>query len=89
MTGFIGMDPQAVRTLATQLNSNADQIDALANALTSQLGNTQWVGTDATSFRTDWESRHRPQLMSVASALREAATRANVNAQQQEQTSSA
>lgn len=89
MTGFIGMDPVAVRALATQLNSNAEQIDALAAALTTQLGNTQWVGTDATAFRTDWESRHRPQLMSVAAALREAAVRANVNAVQQEQTSSA
>ncbi|GGS54349.1 WXG100 family type VII secretion target [Actinokineospora fastidiosa] len=89
MTGFIGMDPQAVRTLATQLTANADQIDSLANALNAQLQGTQWVGQDASSFRSDWESRHRPQLAAVASALRDAATRATVNAQQQEQTSSA
>ena len=87
MTGFSGMDIQAVRTLASQLNSKAEQIEGLATALNAQLQGTQWLGADATGFRSEWDTRHRPQLTAVAGALREAATRASANALQQEQTS--
>jgi uncharacterized protein YukE len=87
MTSFIGMDVQAVRTLASQLNAKAEEIDTIANALSNQLNGVQWVGADGDSFRNDWQSQHRSQLQTVATALRDAATRANSNASQQEDTS--
>jgi uncharacterized protein YukE len=87
MTGFLGMDIQAVRSLATQLQAKADEIDAIANALSSHLNNVQWVGHDADVFRNDWQTTHRTQLSTVASALRDASHVASANATQQEQTS--
>lgn len=87
MSSFLGMDPQEVRSLATQLSHDADEIERIANALTGQLGSVQWVGSDATNFRDDWNGTHRAQLNTVANALRDAASRANNNASQQEQAS--
>jgi uncharacterized protein YukE len=89
MTGFLGMDVPAVRNLATQLSAKADEIESIMSALTSQLHSVQWMGSDADTFRNDWQSVHRVQLTAVAQALRDAATRANNNATQQEQASGA
>ena len=89
MASFTGMDIGAVRTLASQLSAKADEIDAIANGLSSQLDGVQWVGFDADGFRGDWQSTHRTQLHAVATALRDASTRATANANQQEQASAA
>lgn len=89
MAGFIGMDPAAVRSLAGQLNAKADEIRTIAANLSSTLDSTQWVGNDATNFRSDWSSSHRTQLMNVADALSDASTRATSNAEAQEQASNA
>jgi hypothetical protein len=83
------MDIEQVRTLATQLTTKADEIDQIAGALSTSLGNTHWDGNDAVSFRSDWDSTYRTQLTNVAGALRDAATVANTNASQQETASSA
>lgn len=88
MSSMLGMDIGAVRNLAGQLMAKADEIDTIANTLTSQLDAAQWVGPDATAFRGDWVSVHRAQLNMVANALREASNRATSNANQQEQASS-
>jgi hypothetical protein len=82
-----GMDIEAVRLLATQLNAKADEIDSIANTLTTQLGNVQWLGMDADTFRGDWNTSYRTQLQTVSTALRDASTRATNNATQQEQAS--
>src|SRR5690349_7658490 len=84
MALFVGMDVTEVRTLATQLNQKDDEIEQIANALSNQLGSTQWVGNDATRFRGDWDGQHRKALSLVANALKDAASNANRNAQQQE-----
>ncbi|HEU5332743.1 MAG TPA: WXG100 family type VII secretion target [Actinocrinis sp.] len=85
--GMYGMDIDAVRSFAKQLDSKADEIEQIINALTSGLGSVQWEGPDASGFRQDWETCHRSQLKNVADALRQTATTANNNATQQEQTS--
>jgi hypothetical protein len=87
MTSFLGMDIQAVRSLSSQLAAKADEIDSIASMLTSQLNGVQWLGPDADMFRNDWQSTHRVQLNTVASALRDASMRATSNANQQEQAS--
>lgn len=87
MTGFEGMDPQAVRSFASQLTSDAEQIDNIINTLASQLHGLPWKGNDATRFNSEWDSTYRPQLHSVSNALRDAANVANTNASQQEQAS--
>lgn len=85
---FTGMDVEQVRGLATQLVTKAEEIEQISTALSTSLGSTQWEGSDATAFRSDWESTYRTQLANVAGALRDAATIANTNASQQETTSS-
>lgn len=89
MTGFIGMDPEAVRALARQLEAKAGEIDAIANTLSVQIDGTTWLGRDADTFRSDWVGSYRTQLVAVATALREASTRATANATQQEEASRA
>ena len=84
---MLGMDVDGVRTFANQLNSKADEIESIVNTLTGALDHVQWLGNDAHNFRNEWSSTHRVQLQNVAHALRDAATVANHNASQQEQTS--
>ena len=86
---FIGMDVEAVRTLAGQLNSKADEIDTITSTLTSQLSSTQWEGSDAGTFRSDWTTTHVSQLTTVANAIRDAASNAIRNADEQSTASSA
>lgn len=87
MSNFVGMDVQAVRTLAQQLSSDAEEIDQIASKLTSQLDGTQWVGSDASSFRDSWNGSYRQQLATVVNALRDAAQAATSNANQQDEAS--
>ena len=84
---MLGMDVGEVRAFAGQLDSKADEIEQIVNALSNALHQVQWLGNDANSFRNDWESTHRSQLNMVANALRDAARVANNNATQQEQAS--
>ena len=89
MTGFVGMDPEAVRTLARQLELKAGEIDTIATTLSTQIDGTTWLGRDADAFRGDWAGTYRTQLAAVSAALREASTRATNNAAQQEEASRA
>jgi len=89
MTGFIGMDAEAVRLLAKQLELKAGEIDTIANTLSTQIDGTTWLGRDADTFRADWSGTYRTQLVAVSTALREASTRATNNAAQQEEASRA
>ena len=84
MSSFTGMDVPAVRQLATQMTSSASQIRQLMTQLTNQLNGTQWVGPDRTRFEGEWSGTYVQQLNQVASALEDAANRANQNATQQE-----
>ncbi len=86
---FLGMDVDAVEGFAGQLDQKASEIDNLRGHLTGQLKNTPWVGTDSNTFNSDWDSRLAPDLVRVAEALREAATKARANAADQRSTSSA
>jgi outer membrane murein-binding lipoprotein Lpp len=82
-----GMDIQAVRQLSTQMTHNADQIDQLSQQLTQALNDVQWLGQDREHFVSDWQSNHVAALKNVSQAIRDAATRANQNASEQEQVS--
>lgn len=82
-----GLDVQQVRTLSTQLNQKASDIDSILSTLTNALNNTQWEGPDAQQFRSDWSGQHTSSLRQVAQALRDAAAKAQQNASAQEQTS--
>lgn len=82
-----GLDIQQVRQLSTQLNGKAADIDSILSTLTNVLNSTQWEGPDANNFRNEWTGQHTSALRQVAAALRDAASKAQQNAAQQEQTS--
>jgi uncharacterized protein YukE len=82
-----GLDVEQVRTLSTQLNQKAQDIQGILSSLTSQLNGTAWEGPDATQFRNDWNGQHTSSLRQVISALQEAAGNAQRNAAAQETTS--
>lgn len=87
MTNMWGLDVQQVRQLSSQLSQKAGEIESALSTLTSALGNTQWEGPDATNFRNDWSGQHTSALRQVIQALRDAATKAQQNANAQEQVS--
>jgi uncharacterized protein YukE len=89
MSTFTGMDIPGVRTLAGQMDQRAEEIRTLMGQLTNVLQSTQWVGPDRERFLSDWQGTHCQQLNNVIQGLTDAANRARVNAQQQEQASNA
>jgi len=89
MSNFTGMDISAVRTLATTLNSKAEEIRSLTQQLTGQLDSTPWVGPDRERFYGDWTGQYVAALNQVAQGLTDASQRATQNANQQEQASGA
>ena len=84
---YLGLDPHAVRQLATNLNNVASEIQHLSSQLTNQLQNTAWTGPDREHFVGEWQGTHMSQLNTVITALHDASSKANQNAQQQEQAS--
>lgn len=84
---FTGMDINAVRQLAQQLNTKADAIAQISQQLTSLLQSTPWVGPDQQRFVNDWQSQHVTALNRVVTGLTDAARVATSNAQQQESAS--
>lgn len=89
MAQFTGMDIAEVRTLAQLLTTKADEISQVSQQLTAKLQNTPWVGPDRERFVSDWQSNHQQALQRVVESIKEAAQRAQANAQEQEQVSSA
>jgi hypothetical protein len=86
---FTGMDINQVRQLAVQMKAKADEIETISSTLTSSLQGCQWVGPDRQQFEGDWTSTYVTSLKNVAEGLRTAATKAEGNANQQEQASNA
>jgi uncharacterized protein YukE len=84
-----GLDVEQVRTLATQLDTKAGEIEAIRDTLTNTLGGTQWTGPDSEQFRNDWGTTYTRALNDVAQALKDTAQRARTNAQDQENVSNA
>lgn len=70
---LIGMDIEAVRTLARQLDDAAGQLEAMISSLTASLSALEWTGPDADFARTDWEAQHEPLLRSAGGRLRDCA----------------
>ncbi len=88
---FEGMDTEAVRGLAQQLDGQASAINSVINSINGVVNQmeTTWKGADATQFQGWWESQHRPALLAAEQAISGLATSARNNASQQDQTSSA
>ncbi len=87
MAQFTGMDITEVRALSAQLTHASEEINQLANTLTTKLEGTPWVGPDRERFVSDWHGQYKSNLLQISQALQNAATSATQNAQAQEQAS--
>lgn len=85
---FVGMNIEEVQQLAQQMQHAASELQQIIGQITGALNNAQWVGPDATRFRSDWQSLHTQALTGVANGLNQAAQTANTQAQKQQAASS-
>ena len=83
-----GMDIEAGRQSATQIQQGSSELEQLTNTLTQSLEGFQWIGPDADRTRQTWQSEHRTALTKISQALQEFSTLINNQAQEQEQVSS-
>lgn len=88
MAQYIGMDPDEVDDLAAQLQAKASDLETVLSTLTSKLGSTTWVGTDRNRFEEAWQGTISVNLTNAANQLRDAATAATGDANQQRAASS-
>lgn len=86
---FLGMDPDEVKSLATQFNNAASQINTIVHTITSVLSSTNWQGPDQQQFSSDWNSTHVANLRTVAQVLEQEQQYLLTKIQQQEQASAA
>ncbi|NLA65436.1 MAG: hypothetical protein GX862_05825 [Leucobacter sp.] len=84
---LLGQIPEEVDSLAADLDSRAGDIETLISAIASKLGATTWTGPDRDRFVGDWNSTLTSNLRNVAGSLRDAASVARQNAEQQRQAS--
>jgi len=81
--GFLGMVPTEVDALAAALQRHADEVEALTRTMTSSLDATSWSGDDRRAFEQQWSGELATGLRHAAESLRDAASIAAANAQQQ------
>lgn len=79
-----GMDIAEVRSLATQLDTSAGNIQDIVGRLTQILNAAHWIGPDRERFVGEWQGTHCQQLNAVVQSLQDAANKARMNADDQE-----
>ena len=67
----MGMDPDVVERIGTQLKSQAQQIESVIHAIEGLIGEARaaWEGPDAQQFNDWWNSQHRPALTNAQQAI--------------------
>jgi len=86
---FEGMDVEEVRTLAGQLQNQANNITQVISSIDSIVASMEnvWKGKDATDFQGWWTQQHRPALHNAEQAIMGLHQSAMNNAMQQDQAS--
>ena len=87
----VGMDAEAVRSTAAQLDHAAASLTSIATMIDGLVAHlaSEWKGGDADQFAGWWRSQHRPALMRCSSAVAGLAHAARNNAAEQDTTSAA
>ena len=68
---FEGMDVDEVRSLAGQLQTQAQNITQVVSSIDSIISSMEnvWKGKDATDFQSWWQTQHRPHLNQAEEAI--------------------
>ena len=83
MSAQLGMIPEEVDELATQLDGKAGDLDGVLTTLTTKLQGTTWTGTDYNRFEEQWTGTISQNLRNAAEQLRSAAVAARGDAENQ------
>ena len=69
---FEGMDVDEVRSLAGQLQNQAQKITDVVSSIESIVSSMEnvWKGKDATEFLSWWQTQHKPALNHAEQAIR-------------------
>jgi len=89
LTNLTGMDPQAVLSIATGLDSQSGHIQNTIVTVDGIVQNMMqnWHGSDAQTFLGWWQNQHRPALVAAGQSISGLAQSARNNVSQQETTS--
>ncbi len=82
-----GADTTQLRSLSKTVANAADQLNQIANQVTSQLAATRWQGPDADRFRSQWNSASTKSLRTATQGLHDASAALVRNAKEQDQAS--
>ena len=85
--GFAGLDVEAIRHLARQLEIQSREVDTATRELTNLIASTDWFGADSRRFLDQWNSTRVPQLKRVSGLLQEASQLAARGSAKQDQAS--
>ncbi|RJS45368.1 alpha/beta hydrolase [Nocardioides cavernaquae] len=90
MGTFVGMDPAAIRRLASLLGGSADQLDSISVTIQRLVSDavSQWEGPECQDFVASWEGEHRLGLQQAGASVRLLSVTAETNAEDQDRTSS-
>lgn len=80
---MIGADPDQLDALSGRINTAARRLGEIRGELDSALRRFEWEGGDATEFHDEWTGRLAPLVVTVVSALDDAAKSLTANACQQ------
>ena len=69
--GQIGITVEEMEVLGQEFNRQAEAAASLRNAITSKLGQTNWLGGAAERFRSEWDGSFSPGLQKLEQALQE------------------
>lgn len=86
--GVYGADVTQLRGAASEFERAAQSLESITTLLGGELARAPWQGSDAVTFRSEWDTDHSRRLTDAASRLRDAARALRTNADDQETTSS-
>ena len=84
----VGADVEQLRKAAQTFRQKAEYLEStITQGVSRQITESPWKGTDADSFRNQWQSDLAPKIRQVVEALRKSADSLTRNANEQEHAS--
>ncbi|MGP9500786.1 WXG100 family type VII secretion target [Specibacter sp. AOP5-B1-6] len=88
MSGFIGSDPEELRSLAKHMDGGADQLDGLREQLGGRFQSVRWTGADAQRAKGEFRTIHARRIAEAAVMMRDTAELVRKEAREQSTISS-
>lgn len=88
VSGFIGSDPEELRSLAKHMDGGADQLDGLREQLGGRFQSVRWTGADAQRAKGEFRTIHARRIAEAAVMMRDTAELVRKEAREQSTISS-